>query len=68
MMLWSSLRHGEHWSGNAFTCSSSKSFSQGGIDDGDFVHHSQELIGTPVVEGMSHSQLCQHAPRKLLYA
>lgn len=42
---------------NAFTCSSSKSFSQGGIDDGDFVHHSQELISTPVEKGMSRYQL-----------
>lgn len=50
---------------NAFTCSSSKSFSKGGIDDGDFVHHSQELISTPVEKGMSHYQLCQHAPGKL---
>lgn len=42
---------------NAFTCSSSKSFSQSGIDDGDLVHHSQELIGTPVEKGKSHYQL-----------
>lgn len=52
---------------NAFTCSSSKSFSQGGVDDGHFVHHSQELIGTPAEKAMSHYQLCQHAPGKLLY-
>ena len=52
---------------DAFTCSSSKSFSQGGVDDGDFVHHSQEFISTPAEKGMSQYQLCQHIPGKLLY-
>lgn len=47
-MPWSTLGHGQ---GNAFTCRSSKSFSQGGVDDGDLVHHSQELISTPAEKG-----------------
>lgn len=51
---------------NAFTCSSSKSFSQGRIDDGNFVHHSQELISTPVEKATSHYQLCQHTLEKLV--